>query len=86
MNFVQQATAFLVTAAWLGLIDTGAVNGMVGVKQFVKYDSEVLKPMNLGCVRIQAPGSAGGVGGRAKVLGALLCPLAWVVYQACWRQ
>ena len=75
MNFVVEVMSYIVVAPWLGLLDTGAVHGMVGLPQFKQYDSEVLKPLGLGCVKIAAPKSAGGVGGKARVLGAFIVPI-----------
>ena len=44
-----------------GAVDTGAVNGMVGITRFLDYDANRLKPHGLGPARVEGPQLCGGI-------------------------
>ena len=68
-NYLQQNE-------FLALPDTGAINGMAGLRQMVNYDARVLKPLGLGFQKLPPPAECGGIGGRAEVICALVVPIA----------
>ena len=63
-------------AGHLGLVDTGAINGMMGVEQYLDFDQNVLKQHALRTVEITSPvGAIGGVGGKATVCFTMAVPV-----------
>ena len=66
----------LQTDGELGLVDTGAVNGMFGLGQFVQYFLCQLYEEQLGFILEKCPVMIGGVGGAAEILMAATVPMA----------
>ena len=85
MNLYDAAEQeFLLLPPTLGLVDTGAVNGVMSETQFLSVD-RLLKSMGLGVTTMPPPTSVGGVGGRCKVTLAAAIPIALGGIPGIWH-
>eukprot|EP00971_Amphidinium_carterae_P336232 6472477-Amphidinium_carterae.2 len=66
---------FLLLPGNLSVVDTGAVNGLCGIQQFLSLDA-VLKSHGLGACQTDAPTNLGGIGGAARVVAAAMVPIS----------
>eukprot|EP00971_Amphidinium_carterae_P122615 2427689-Amphidinium_carterae.2 len=66
---------FLLLPGNLSIVDTGAVNGLCGIQQFLSLDA-VLRSHGLGVCRTASPQNLGGIGGSARVLAAAMVPIS----------
>ena len=83
MNYIN--FTFLTTAGHVGLLDTGEINGLCGMKQFLQYGSQILKPSGFGFLHVEGPREVGSVGGRDAVLTSVQMPMAWEAFPASCR-